>query len=171
MTYDRVSPLLAASAYLFGFALVLTAAIDLLTTVWPLRPTDMAWRYGFLGLAAGYLQTPALGLGLVGATAIWREHLTALRLAGGLALLAALVLICVMGVFGLDVLAMRQVRAPEAQRGVLVGGAFQEVKYAVAALVFLLFGLGCLNTASRLAAEVSRRAKPGIVSAAATASS
>lgn len=164
---DRISPWLAWCAYLFGFALILTAAIDLLTTVWPLRPAEMAWRYGFLGLAAGYLQTPTLGLALIAGAAIWQEHVLPLRLVGTLSMLTALILLGIVGVFGLDVLAMRQMRPEEAQMGVLVGGVLQEVKYVVALFVFALLGHGCLKTAKRLSAHLARRPrKPGIVSAA-----
>jgi hypothetical protein len=165
-THD-LSPWLARGLYLFGFALVLHAAIDLFTTVWPLRPGELAWRYGFLGLAAGYLQTPTLGLLLIAATAIWRENPALVRGTGALFAVAALILVGVIGMFGLDVLAMRELRPPEARSGVLTGGLFQEVKYGVAALIFGCFGLGLLKTGrSMAAAAAARPRKPGIVSAA-----
>ena len=164
MKTDDISPWIPASAYLFGIALILTAKIDLLTTVWPMRPTDMAWRYGFLGLSAGYLQTPTLGLGLIAGTAMWKEHVLPLRAVGAVCLLTALTLVGVMGVFALDVLAMRQLRPEEAQAGVLMGGVFQEVKYFVATFVFAFLGHGSLKSATAMAKELSRRPKKaGIV--------
>ena len=167
MRTSDVSPWFIWGVYLFGFALILTAAIDLFSTVWPMRPADMAWRYGFLGLAAGYLQTPTLGLALIAGAAIWREHVLPLRIVGAVSILTALVLLGVVGIFGLDVLSMRQLRPAEAQQGVLVGGVLQEVKYLVATAVFALLGLGCLKTARRVSAHVARRPrKPGIVSSA-----
>ena len=164
---DRISPLLAWCAYLVGFALILTAAIDLFTTVWPPRPTDMAWRYGFLGLAAGYLQTPTLGLALIAGTAIWKEHVLPLRAVGAISLVTALILLAVIGIFSLDVLAMRQLRPAEAQAGILMGGVFQAVKYVVATGVVALLGQGCLKTAKAISRDLAHRPrKPGIVSAA-----
>jgi len=167
MKADDISPWIPASAYVFGLALILTAKIDLLTTVWPMRPTDMAWRYGFLGLSAGYLQTPSLGLGLIAGTAIWQKHVLPLRLVGAVSLLTAVALLGVMGIFGLDVLAMRQIRPEEAQAGVLVGGMFQEVKYFVAMFVFAFLGLGSLKTAKVMARDLAKQPRPsGIVAAA-----
>ena len=162
MNHD-VSPWLIRGIYLFGFAFMLTAAIDLFTTVWPLRPTEMNWRYGFLGLAAGYLQTPTLGLLLIAGGAIWSRNATILRAVGYASLVLALVLLVVMGVFGLDVIQVRQVRAEEARAGVLYGGIFQEIKYFVAMIVLVLIGQGALKTAKRSASTWAKLA-PGIVS-------
>jgi len=67
-----------------------------------------------------------------------------------------------MGVFGLDVLQVRQVRAEEAQAGVLYGGIFQETKYFVATLVLVLIGQGALKTAKGSAQSWAKKA-PGIV--------
>ena len=149
--------------YLFGLALVLTASIDLFTTVWPMHPGDIAWRYGFLGLGAGYLQSPTLGLGLIIGTALWEENTTIPRISGVLGLFAAFVLLLAMGMFGLDVLQMRELRAEEMRSSVLAGGMFQEVKYFVAALVLAFLGHGALAT-SRTSRKSGK--SPGIVSSA-----
>jgi len=166
MAHDDVSPWLARGLYLFGLAFMLTAAIDLFTTVWPLRPGEIAWRYGFLGLSAGYLQTPALGFVLIILTAVWQGRPGILRMAGVACLLTALVLIGVMGLFGLDVLQVRQLRAEEMRSTVLAGGVFQEVKFFVATFVFGLLGLGSMKTASRIASDPAFKGRsPSIVSA------
>lgn len=167
MRTDHLSPWLIRGVYLFGLALILTAAIDLFTTVWPMRPGEMTWRYGFLGLAAGYLQTPTLGLMLIMGAAVIDRSAGLLRATAGVCLLTAVVLLGVMGIFGLDVIQVRGIRPEEARSGVLVGGMFQEVKYFVATFVFALLGYGGLHTARQLAEEEARRPKePGIVSAA-----
>lgn len=161
---DRdVSPWLVWGIYLFGIAFILTAAIDLFTTVWPMRPTEMTWRYGFLGLAAGYLQTPTLGLLMIAVGAIWQRNTGLLRLVGGICLIMAVAYLIVMGVFALDVMQVRQLRPPEAQAGVLYGGIFQLIKYFVAMCVFVLIGQGCLKTAKQSAFIWAKKA-PGIVS-------
>jgi hypothetical protein len=164
MSNDSVSPWVARGLYLFGVALALTAAIDLFTTVWPMNPGDIGWRYGFLGLTAGYLQTPTLGLALIVMTAIWEENVTLLRLAGVVGLSVALLLLLAMGMFGLDVVQMRELRAEEARSAVLAGGMFQEVKYFVAAFVLAFIGHGALSTSKTLSA--SKPTSPGIVSSA-----
>lgn len=164
MTRDDASPWLARGIYLFGLGFVLTAGIDLFTTVWPMRPGDMAWRYGFLGLAAGYLQTPTLGLLLVMLAAWWQRNATMLKITAVLALVAALAMIPAMGLFALDVLAMRQLRAADMQTSVLAGGLFQEVKYGVATLVLLLLGYGALKTAKSMRGSSGGGGRPGILS-------
>lgn len=168
MTRDRVSPWLARGLYLFGIALVLTAAIDLFTTVSPMLPGEIAWRYGFLGLAAGYIQTPTLGLVVVIVAAVWEENAAVLRISGAIGLLSALALILAMGIFGLDVAQMRELRAEEMQSTVLVGGFFQEVKYFVAAFVLAFLGHGALKTAKNMGPRKGRTSddSPRIVSAA-----
>ena len=144
---------------------MLTAAIDLFTTVWPMRPSEMTWRYGFLGLAAGYLQTPTLGLLLIIVGALWARNAGLLRVAGIACLATAVMLLIVMGVFALDVIQVRAIRPAEAQAGVLYGGIFQEIKYFVATLVLVLMGQGALKTAKRSASAWAKKA-PGIVSTA-----
>lgn len=165
MTDRDVSPWLVWGIYLFGIAFMLTAAIDLFTTVWPLRPTQMTWRYGFLGLGAGYLQTPTLGLLLIALGAIWQRNARLLRFVGVVCLALAVIFLIVMGVFALDVIQVRAIRPAEAQAGVLYGGIFQEVKYFVATCVLILMGQGCLKTAKKSASDWAKKA-PGIVSAA-----
>ena len=166
MNSDDISPWLARGLYLFGLSFVLTAGIDLFTTVWPMRPTEIAWRYGFLGLGAGYLQTPTLGLLLIILAGIWENNVRLLRAAGIFCLGVALCLFLAMGIFGLDVIQMRQLRAEEAQASVLLGGFFQEVKYFVAAFVLAFLGHGALKTAktARLQTPDVKNERPGIVS-------
>jgi hypothetical protein len=167
MSADDLSPWLIRGLYLFGVSLMLTAAIDLFTTVWPMRPGDIGWRYGFLGLGAGYLQTPTLGLALIALTAIWDDDVLMLRIVGVCCLATAVILLGIMGIFGLDVVQMRQLRPEEAQASVMAGGMFQEVKYFVAFVIFAFLGHGSLKTAKVLAHSGGRVARtPGIVSTA-----
>lgn len=147
MHSDDVSPWLIRGIYLFGLALVLHAVIDLSTTVWPLRPSEITWRYGLLGLAAGYLQTPMLGLLLVAGTAMWTENHTLLRVVGLVMLGLGAILLPTAALFMLDVVQIRGLRADEMQDAVLYGGAFQTVKYLLAAVIFVLLGHGALKTA------------------------
>jgi hypothetical protein len=167
MTHDDVSPWFFRGVYLFGLALFITAAIDLLTTVWPMHPEDIGWRYGFLGLMAGYLQTPTIGLLLIIGAAIWEENGPVLRVSGVVGLLAALGLVMAMGMFGLDVMQMRELRAEEMRSSVLAGGMFQEVKYFIAAFVLAFVGYGALKTAKTAGSKATGRSRrsPGIVSA------
>ena len=154
MRSDDVSPWLIRGVYLFGFALVLHAVIDLSTTVWPLRVTEITWRYGFLGLAAGYLQTPTLGLLLIAATALWTGNLALARTIGTLLMVVSVGLIAAVGIFMLDVVQIRQLRPAEAQAAVLYGGLFQAVKYVLASALLAAMGYGLRDSAQTAARGV-----------------
>ena len=159
MHSDDVSPWLIRGVYLFGIALILHAVIDLSTTVWPFRVTEMTWRYGFLGLAAGYLQTPTLGLLLIAGTALWNGDHGVARGVGAVLMVGALALILAVGLFMLDVIQVRQLRAAEAQNAVLYGGLFQSVKYVLASLILATMGHGLLKTVKSAGRGASSRSE------------
>src|SRR5688500_14391045 len=149
--------------YLFAAVLVSSPLIDLFSTAWPPRLTDLSWRYGFFGLAAGYLHTPLIGAVLAMVVAYVEGHVGALRALGVLSLVVAVMLLPVLALWPMDVLQMRDLRAPEVQRGVLIGGVIQEIKYVGACLVLGFLGVGCMQLA---AAPRARREAPGILSTA-----
>ncbi|MEQ1855247.1 MAG: hypothetical protein ABL963_02190 [Longimicrobiales bacterium] len=163
MTRATPSPWAVAGLYVFAAMLFASPLIDLFSTAWPPRVGDLSWRYGFMGLAAGYLQTPLLGLVLACAVAYWQNHSATLRMLGLLSIVAAVVLLPLLALWPMDVMQMRGLRAPEVQSGVAIGGAIQELKYLGAFLVTGILGLGCMRTASELS-NTSRRQTPGIVS-------
>jgi hypothetical protein len=152
--------------YVFAAVLVTSPLIDLVSTAWPPRATDLAWRYGFFGLGAGYVHTPMIGAILAMAVAYFEDHRGTLRALGVASLVIAVALLPVLALWPMDVLQMRDLRAPEVQRGVLIGGVIQEIKYLGAFVVLGLVGLGSLQLAA--AARREPRGAPGILSAAAT---
>lgn len=166
MDRSYASPWTLAGLYGFAAILVVSPFADLLTTVWPLQPGELTWRYGFLGLAAGYLHTPMLGLTLALGTAYWSRNATVLRGLGYAMPAVAAVLVVVMGVFLLDVLQMKDLRAEDARTGVLVGAFLQEAKYATAGIVLIILGVGATKTAKTYVREGAGRhaGAPGIVS-------
>jgi hypothetical protein len=145
-SHTQVARLVALGAYVFGLTLILGPVINLITTVLPVRVGDVTWRYGSLGMAAGYLNTPLLGLGLAIAVAIWQEDLAVLRALGIVATVAAVLLLPVMAMWTLDVLQMRELSEPEVRAGVLIGGVIQGAKYFGACAVLGLVGLGISRT-------------------------
>lgn len=166
MTRSQLSPWAVLGLYLFAFVLVVSPLIDFFTTVWPPRPSDLSWRYGFLGLAAGYLHTPLLGLVLGMSVAFWQDHVGALRFLGIVSAVAAVALMPVLVMWPLDVLMMRDVRAEDAQMGVLLGGVIQEVKYLGVCLILACLGFGGVLTVkqSMESSRIEVRDSPGIIS-------
>lgn len=163
MTRAQVSPLAVAGLYLFALVLVASPVIDLVTTVWPLRFGELTWRYGFFGLAAGYLHTPLLGLVLAAAVAYWQGHPIPLRTIGFLSVVVAVVLLPVMALWPLDFQQVSALREEELRQGVIAGGIIQELKYMGACAILALLGLGALATAKGLGRRAAKAA-PGIVS-------
>ncbi len=162
MTRTHLSPWAVWGLYLFAAVLVLSPLIDLGTTVWPPRFGDLSWRYGFFGLAAGYVQTPLIGVVLAMAVAYWQGHAGSLRALGIVSLVVAVVLLPVLALWPMDVLQMRALRELEVQRGVLIGGVIQELKYLGACIVLGCLGLGSVGTSSDLG-SAARRESPGIL--------
>ncbi|MDZ7778821.1 MAG: hypothetical protein U5R14_02650 [Gemmatimonadota bacterium] len=151
--------------YLFAIVLMVMPLADLVSTVLPARPGDFSWRYGTLGLAAGYLHTPMIGLALALGLGFWREHPWVLRFGGAVAMVGSVALGLVIVVFALDVLQMRGMREEEVQSAVLAGGVLQEIKYLTAALVLAPLGYGAWRTAGAIKRSSASRASgaPGIV--------
>ncbi len=162
MTRSHPSPWAVWGLYLFAGVLVGSPVIDLGTTIWPPQFADLSWRYGFLGLAAGYLHTPMLGVVLAAAVAYWQGHAGPLRALGVASIVVAVILLPVLALWPMDVLQMRALRAAEVQRGVLIGGVIQELKYLGAFLVLGLLGLGSIRTAADLHRS-ARHDSPGIL--------
>jgi hypothetical protein len=164
MTRAEASPLAVTALYLFALVLMVSPLIDLTTTVWPLRFGELPWRYGFLGLAAGYLHTPLLGIVLAAAVAYWQGHPTSLRILGFVSVAAAGLLIPVMALWPLDFQQIGALREPELRPGVIAGGIIQELKYGGACAVLALLGLGALRTAKDVGRGQRGKSSPGIVS-------
>jgi Na+/melibiose symporter-like transporter len=150
MHSSDASPWTIRGLYLLALVLVASPASDLISTVWPLLPGDSAWRYGFLGLSAGYVLTPLLGVVLAAAVAHWSRDATALRVMAVVMLAGAAVLLVAMTVFALDVVQMRELRAEEVREGIVVGAVLQELKYGAAVLVLASLAIGALRSAPGL---------------------
>lgn len=147
MNRSHVSPWVVRGLYLFALVLVLSPMADLVSTAWPPRPTDLGWRYGFLGLLGGYLHTPILGLVLAMLVAHWQDDAAVLRGLGVAMTIGAVAIMLALAMFALDVLQMRALRAADQRSAVLVGGVLQGLKYGTACLVLVALGYGALRSA------------------------
>lgn len=153
----RPSSLATSGLYIFSALLILWPPVDLLSTAWPLHLGTLEYRYGLMGLLAGFLHTPTLGLVIAMAAAYAMRHLTLLRVLSFLCLLGALGLLAVLVMFPLDVLQMKAVTAPEAHASMKVGAIIAELKHFSGMVALVLLGLGGWRTAGR----GSAREKPG----------
>lgn len=145
-----VSPWLVRGLYLLALLMAISPLVEYVTTIWPMRPGDLVWRYGALGLGAGHLPNVTVGLAALLGIAYWRGH-RAVFYAVALASAAGAVLILpAMAMFALDVLEFRALREEQLRGAVLISGVLQELKYLVTALAMGCMGIGAMQMAGSL---------------------
>ncbi len=93
--------------YFLGFLLIVTPMGDFLTNVMPMRPGSAEWRYGSVGLFAGFLLTPTLGVLILLFAAIVLEHRMVVKILSVLNLLVAILFLILIALFALDVVQVR----------------------------------------------------------------
>jgi len=71
---------LVAPLYFVAFLLVATPTMDFVTSILPLRPDDIEWRFASVGLLSGFLLTPLLGVCLAMGVAHMASHFRFQRL-------------------------------------------------------------------------------------------
>ena len=147
-THPAVSRSAIRGIYLFAFVLAFWPLADLITNTWPFQLGNMQWRYGFMGLLAGFLHTPILGLTLAMIVAYAMRQQKALRVISAISILGAAVLLGVMVLFALDVVQIRstvpEARLPSYQVGALIA----ELKHFTSFLALLLLGIGGWKTSA-----------------------
>jgi hypothetical protein len=149
----RISKLAVVGAYLFLALLFIWPAVDLIATGWPLKPGNLEWRYGFLGLLTAYLHTPMLAMILAMAAAFFLRHRLTLRLLGLFCLLCALGLFVVVVLFPLDVIQLRSATPSENLSFFQTGALLSEGKHLTALVTLSLLGLGAWRTAGAMPKE------------------
>jgi len=80
---------LVPGLYAVAALLVVAPFADMVGAAWPVRPTEIAWRFGSIGLGLGVVIVQILGLSLALAAAAVAGHRLVLRFVSILCLLAA----------------------------------------------------------------------------------
>ena len=124
---------LAWPTYFVAFLLVATPALDFLTNIWPLHLSNVQWRYGSVGLLAGFLLTPLFGIMFALGAALVLRHRLVLRVVSYLNLVSAVLILVLVGLFALDVLEVRATVPEEARAMFRTGAAKAAVKYVTMA--------------------------------------
>jgi hypothetical protein len=162
----RLGPALHAVAAL----LVLVPLVDFLTSIFPLVPADARWRFGALGIFAGYLLTPLLGLALASITAAALQQVGLLRLLAWLSLCLAIALVGLAAAFALDTLQVRAGAPADGAQAVLVSGVRGVVKYLATAVTLVLLFVGARRAADAIPVlRPGQRLEPIVGSARSTA--
>jgi hypothetical protein len=104
---------LTVPAYVLAASLLLVPFLDLLVQVWPMLPSQSAWRFGTLGLLSRTLITPSLGLLLLLGAALSAEHAQLLRVISALSGVISLVLFGCLALFLIDGIEVRALVAED----------------------------------------------------------
>lgn len=139
---ERLKPL-AWPAYIVAVLLIAIPMADTALALMPLRPSNVAWRFGALGLGSQAVMTPLLGALLALITAAVLGHRLGLRIVQVLVCLAAVVFVSASGLFVLDALQTRP-SIPVAAKGAFdKASAVALVKYLVGAAAAVAFAITC----------------------------
>ncbi|HKV70746.1 MAG TPA: hypothetical protein VJN62_05825 [Gemmatimonadales bacterium] len=132
---------LAGPIYCVGALFVATPIFDFVMNVWPPAPGMAEWRYGAIGLFAGFTLSPLLGSALIVWVALVRGDRRTQTLMAILNLAAAVLLLPLCVDFILDVVQLRSHIAdrPDARWSYYGGAAKSLIKYLtiMAALAWL----------------------------------
>lgn len=133
---------MSAGVYAVAAALLVIPVVDVLSQVWPPRPSLAEWRYGTLGLMSNYFLTPLLGLVLAGAAAFLVGSRRAQRIMALIALVGAAAMLIAVAAFSLDVLQVRQSVVAEAMPMFKIGALKAAGKLVVYFACLAILGIG-----------------------------
>lgn len=155
----------AVPAYLVAAILVLFPVSDAVATVWPLRPGDVAWRFGAGGLVSRSLVSPFLGLLITFTVALLLDHRRTLRVFAVITALLAISFGSLALLFALDSVQMRARVQPELLSQFDLAWLVGIGKLGVAGLILLTFTIVSW-IASRSSSRRARRRQPELDSVA-----
>ena len=155
----RLNRALVTAGYAVAVLLVLVPLIETLITVWPVRPGDVAWRFGAAGLITRAMLTPLFGILLGTVLAVALAHRRILRSIALLCGLLALGLCVSSGLFALDTLELRATVRHDMKPGFDVAALQAFSKLLLFGVVASLFGLGGWS-ASRPAGVARDQSRP-----------
>lgn len=158
---------LAWPTYFVAILLIVTPALDFAANVLPIRPSDVNWRYGSVGLLAGFLLTPLFGIMFALGAAAVLEHRLVLRVLSSLNVVVAVLLIFLIVFFALDALQVRAAipgDAPTETRSMFgIGAAKATIKYFTMAVCLGWLGIAGLRVTRRRKGERPLKPKRGAV--------
>ena len=127
---------IAPPAYVVALALVLIPLADVAVAVFPWRMMEPRWRFGATGVVSNALLLPLAGL-LVGlAVSVIAEHRLTRKVIGVVGVVAAMLCVLLLIVFGLDAVQTRAAVRPEMRAGFATAAIAAAFKLCMAIVVF-----------------------------------
>lgn len=119
---------------------------ETLLSVWPVRLSEPAWRFGAAGLFSRALMTPLLGLVLLAVLGFLLSHRRAVITTAVLAGIAAIVLLVAEGLFVLDALQMRVQVRDEARLAFDLASLLALLKIGLSMVITAVLAVGAWKT-------------------------
>ena len=151
---------LSKPIYFVALLLVLTPLADFVTSVWPLQPGEIRWRFASVALLGGFLFTPLLGSSIAVVVATMLEHRTMQRVMAILNLVVAVVLVASLIGLSFDTLQLRKAVPPDAQTAFRTSAVRAAFKHGTVALATFWLGLVGFKMAASAARDMARRERP-----------
>jgi hypothetical protein len=148
--------------YLIALLLIGTPLMDFVSSVLPLRPGELQWRFASVGLLSGFLLTPLLGIVLALGVAIYADHARFIRLLSAFNVGVAVLFVIVLGAFALDILQLRSVVQAEAKAAFEAAAVKAVVKHGCFIVALGWLGIRGFR-ASRWALPVPKRTPSSII--------
>jgi hypothetical protein len=158
---DDAEPLVAP-LYFVALLLVATPAIDFATSVLPLRPSNIEWRFASVGLLSGFLLTPLLGIVVAMATAALAGQGRVQRALAVVNAVTCGVAVVILLMFLLDIIQLRSVVQAEAKasfEGAAVKAVLKHISFCIATGWLAKRGF----QASRWASEGAKRPAAAVI--------
>jgi hypothetical protein len=140
-----------APAYFTAAVFIISATVDIITAALPFNPSAIAWRFGIVGGMSNNMLTAFFGVAMACGTAIYYGHRTAMRVFAVTCVVLSIVLVLVLGDFGLSVAQLRG-QVPATERGLFaIGTAKAALKYLMNIIGFIVLAMACWKGARRTA--------------------
>ena len=137
--------------------------MDLVSNLLPARLGDPQWRYGAVGLGAGFLLTPLLGFVMLAAAAAVLRHGTVLRVTGIVNLTVAVLLVIAVVFFVLDALQIRGSVPSEARTTFDIGVVKALIKNLTGASALAWLGIASRKVGKDMPRKGRRDSDPVLV--------
>ncbi len=147
---------MAGPLSLAGLLALLVTAIDWVSAVWPFNPGELPWRYGAVGITAGFTVTAVIGTVLLAMGQLAGGRTGSVRVLGYLTGAIAVILALALVIFALDGLQMAGRDDSAAQLPRRIGVAIVSLKLIGAVLVFGGVARGLLRAARMTLVEEKR---------------
>ena len=148
---------LAKPLYFVGLLLVLTPLADFLTSVWPLQPKEIRWRFASAALLGGFLFTPLIGSVIGVVVSGLMEHRRTQKAIAIINLVCAAVLVGMIGLLLLDALQLRRAVPADAQSAFRTSAVRAAFKHGSVTLALLWLGMTGLRGAAAIKKEITHK--------------